>query len=46
MKVIAKRISEQKVKEPVRKSTEPAKIHAAMVAKAQCCVDHLCGCKK
>jgi hypothetical protein len=46
MKIVAKPVSQKKVLEPTRKNAEPAKIHAAMVAKAECCVDHLCGCRK
>lgn len=46
MKIVAKPVSEQKILRPVRKNADAAKIHAAIVAKAQCCVDHLCGCRK
>jgi len=46
MKIVAKPTAEKKVLEPVKKNADPAKIHASIVAKAECCVDHLCGCKK
>jgi hypothetical protein len=46
MKVLANPVSQRKVLESVRKNSDPIKIHAAIVAKAECCVDHLCGCKK
>jgi hypothetical protein len=46
MKIVAKPTAEKTVLEPVKKNIDPAKIHASIVAKAQCCVDHLCGCKK
>ena len=46
MKVIAKPVSEKQVLESTQKKTTPEKIHAGMVAKAECCVDHLCGCRK
>jgi hypothetical protein len=46
MKIVAKPVSERKILDPVRKNADARKIHAGMVAKAQCCVDHLCGCRK
>jgi hypothetical protein len=46
MRVIAEPVTQQKILEPVQKNADAVKIHAAMVAKAQSCVDHLCGCKK
>jgi hypothetical protein len=46
MKVLAKPVSQKKILESVQKNSDPSKIHAAIVAKAECCVDHLCGCKK
>jgi hypothetical protein len=46
MKVVAKPVSEKAVLQPTRKSADPVKIHAGIIAKAQCCVDHLCGCQK
>jgi hypothetical protein len=46
MKIRAKHTEEKKVLESVKKNADPAKIHASIVAKAECCVDHLCGCKK
>jgi len=45
MKIVAKPVSEKAVLQPTKKNADPAKIHAGIVAKAQCCVDHLCGCK-
>jgi hypothetical protein len=46
MKVLANPVSQRKILESVRKNSDPSRIHAAIVAKAECCVDHLCGCKK
>ena len=45
MKVLAKPVSQKKILESVQKNSDPSKIHAAIVAKAECCVDHLCGCR-
>jgi hypothetical protein len=46
MKFVLRPISEKKVLEPTRKKTTVEKIHAGIVARAECCVDHLCGCKQ
>lgn len=46
MKVIAKPVSEATVLQLTTKNADAATIHASRIAKAECCVDHLCGCKK
>ena len=46
MKVVAKPVSEKAVLQSTKKNADPVKIHAGIIAKAQCCVDHLCGCKQ
>jgi hypothetical protein len=45
MKVIVKPEEEKKVLAPVSKDAKPEEIRESVVAKAQCCVDHLCGCR-
>ncbi len=45
MKIIAKPKKEKKILASVKKDAKAEEIYKSMVAKAECCVDHLCGCK-
>jgi hypothetical protein len=45
MKVIAKPKNEWEIRESVDKETSKERIVKGMITKAECCVDHLCGCK-
>lgn len=46
MKVMKKASSEKDFLAPVMRSASASEIRDGLIAKAQCCVDHLCGCKK
>jgi len=46
MKIVTKPVSERSVLQPTRKNADPVTIHAGIITKAQCCVDHLCGCSR
>lgn len=45
MKVIAKPKKEEKVLACVKKNAKAKEIHKSIIARAECCVDHLCGCR-
>jgi hypothetical protein len=45
MKVITKPQKEKSILAPTRKKTSKKQIAKGMVSKAECCVNHLCGCK-
>jgi hypothetical protein len=45
MRVIKRPKKETEIRSSVDPKTSRDKIVKEMVAKAQCCVDHLCGCK-
>ena len=44
MKVIAKPLTEEQVLAPVSEDATAEEIYKGFVAKAECCVNHLCGC--
>lgn len=44
MEVVVKPVEEEELLRYVEGPATPAEIQEALVAKAQCCVDHLCGC--
>ncbi|HMU59961.1 MAG TPA: hypothetical protein PKD42_16935 [Chitinophagaceae bacterium] len=44
MRVIAKPKKEKKVLAAVKKNAKGKEIYKGMVTRAECCVDHLCGC--
>lgn len=44
MKVIAKPKTEQQILASVNENATPEEIYEGIVAKAECCVNHLCGC--
>lgn len=44
MKIISKPKAEAKVLASVKKDAKPEEIRRSLIAKAECCVDHLCGC--
>jgi hypothetical protein len=44
MKVIAEPRKEEEILASTRKETNAKDIQESIVAKAECCVDHLCGC--
>jgi|TARA_B100000315_G_scaffold229550_1_gene239221 hypothetical protein len=44
MKVIARPKKEKEILASVKKSAKAEEIRKSIVAKAECCVDHLCGC--
>lgn len=46
MKIISKPKEEKKILSSVRKEAKADEIHKSIVDKAECCVDHLCGCSK
>ena len=45
MKIIAKPKKEKEILENVKKNADAAKIRKSIIAKADYCVNHLCGCK-
>lgn len=45
MKIIKKPISEKEVLLSVSESAKSKDIRESIILKAECCVDHLCGCK-
>jgi hypothetical protein len=45
MKVITKPKKERSILAPARKKTSKREIVKGIVSKAECCVNHLCGCK-
>lgn len=45
MEVVVKPQEEEEVLGPVQEEADPDEIRDGIVSKAQCCVDHLCGCK-
>lgn len=45
MKIVKKAKSEKMFLSPVKRSASASDIRDGIVAKAQACVDHLCGCK-
>jgi hypothetical protein len=44
MKVIAPPKEEEELLLAVNEEAKPEEIHEGIVAQAQCCVNHLCGC--
>ena len=44
MKVITKPLTEEQVLAPVSEDATAEEIYKGFVAKAECCVNHLCGC--
>jgi|ETNmetMinimDraft_26_1059896.scaffolds.fasta_scaffold54207_2 hypothetical protein len=44
MKVIVEPTPEEKVIAPVSEEATSSSIYESMVQRAECCVDHLCGC--
>jgi hypothetical protein len=44
MEVLVKPVEEAELLHYVEGQATPAEIQEALVTKAQCCVDHLCGC--
>lgn len=44
MKIVAKPKKEEKVLASVKKNAKAKEIHKSIIARAECCVDHLCGC--
>ena len=45
MKIVAKPRKEKEIRGAVSKKATQKKIVSDIVAKSECCVDHLCGCK-
>lgn len=45
MKIIAKPKTETSVLASVTTNAKAPEIYQGMIAKAECCVNHLCGCK-
>jgi len=45
MTIVRKPKKESEVLAAARKGADKEKILKEMVAKAECCVDHLCGCR-
>ena len=45
MRIVSKPKKESEVLAAARKGADKEKILKEMVAKAECCVDHLCGCR-
>lgn len=45
MKIVAKPKTESKILASVNKDAKADDIYKGIVAKAECCVNHLCGCK-
>ena len=45
MQVIIKPKKEPEVLAAVKDEATPAEVRQAMVERAECCVDHLCGCR-
>lgn len=45
MKTVAKPKKEEEILASVEKGADKQTIINEMVTKAECCVDHLCGCK-
>ena len=45
MRVIVKPKKESEIRATVDRKTSSERIVKEMITKAQCCVDHLCGCK-
>lgn len=46
MKIVSSPTEEERVLATVNPDATAKEIQEAMTAKAECCVDHLCGCKK
>ncbi|MDA0989843.1 MAG: hypothetical protein O3A51_03730 [Verrucomicrobia bacterium] len=46
MKVVKSAQSEKAFLRPVNRTASAGEIRDGIIAKAQACVDHLCGCKK
>ncbi len=46
MKVIAKPRQEEEILASTTKEADAKEIFNSIVAKAECCVDHLCGCSR
>lgn len=46
MKIVKFAKSEKIILDCVKRSASASNIRDTIMAKAQCCVDHLCGCKK
>lgn len=46
MKVVVQPKEEEEVLAPVEPEASAEEIREGIVSKAQCCVDHLCGCSK
>lgn len=46
MKVLKSAQSEKSFLSPVERTASATEIRDGLIAKAQACVDHLCGCKK
>ncbi len=44
MKIIKKPKSEKQILVAVRKEGKSNEIYQGMISRAECCVDHLCGC--
>jgi hypothetical protein len=44
MRIVSKPQQEEEVLAPVQEDASPEEIREGIVLKAQCCVDHLCGC--
>lgn len=44
MNIIAEPVKEEEILAVVEKEAKAEDIYLSMVAKAECCVDHLCGC--
>ena len=44
VRIVSKPQQEEKVLAPVQKDARAKEIREGIVSKAQCCVDHLCGC--
>jgi hypothetical protein len=44
VKIIVKPRQEEEILASTRKDADPKEVLRSIVAKAECCVDHLCGC--
>ena len=45
MKVVVEPQKEEVILKSVRKEATAEEVHEGLIARAECCVDHLCGCK-